>query len=48
MTINEGKNQQIEINEKAPNPVGTEEENRFYARTFRLVLLGFFDRAIGG
>ena len=28
MTINEGKNQQIEIDEKPPNPVGTEEENR--------------------
>ena len=25
---NEGKNQQIEIDEKPPNPVGTEEENR--------------------
>ena len=28
MTINEGKNRQIEIDEKPPNPVGTEEENR--------------------
>ena len=28
MIINEGKNRQIEINEKPPNPVGTEEENR--------------------
>ena len=25
---NEGKNRQIEIDEKPPNPVGTEEENR--------------------
>ena len=28
MTINEGKNWQIEINKKPPNPVRTEEENR--------------------
>ena len=28
MTINKGKNQQIEINEKPPNLVGTEEENQ--------------------
>ena len=28
MIINEEKNRQIEINEKPPNPVGTEEENR--------------------
>ena len=28
MIINEGKNRQIEIDEKPPNPVGTEEENR--------------------
>ena len=25
---NEGKNRQIEIDEKPPNPVGTEEKNR--------------------
>ena len=29
MIINEGKNRQIEIDEKPPNPVGIEEENRF-------------------
>ena len=28
MTINKEKNQQIEINKKPPNLVGTEEENR--------------------
>ena len=28
MIINEGKNRQIEIDEKPPNLVGTEEENR--------------------
>ena len=28
MTINEGKNRQIEIDKKPPNSVGTEEENR--------------------
>ena len=28
MTINEGKNWQIEIDEKPSNPMGTEEENR--------------------
>ena len=28
MTINEGKNRQIEIGEKPPNLVRTEEENR--------------------
>ena len=45
---NEGKNRQIEIDEKPPNPVGTKEENRSYAWAFRLVLCGFLDRAIGG
>ena len=28
VTINKGKNQEIEIDEKLPNPVGTEEENQ--------------------
>ena len=28
MIINEGKNRQIEIDEKPPNPMETEEENR--------------------
>ena len=32
MIINEGKNRQIEINKKPPNPVGTEEENRSASR----------------
>ena len=40
MIINKGKNQQIEINEKPPNPIGTGEENRsasgagYYVFTF--------------
>ena len=28
MIINEGKNRQIEIDKKPPNPVGTKEENQ--------------------
>ena len=48
MIINEGKNRQIEIDKKPPNPVGTEEEKRSYAGASRLVLLGFLDRAVGG
>ena len=45
MIINEGKNRQIEIDEKSPNPVGIEEENRsaggagYYAFAFLFQVL---------
>ena len=44
----EGKNRQIEINEKSPNPVGTEEENRFASGESRLLRLRLLVLSAGG
>ena len=46
MIINEGKNRQIEIDEKPPNPVGTEEENRSTGGAGYYILAFLFQRLV--